>query len=256
MIVRNSGMRGDIIHSLAYLPYYGMDNTLIITYEESHKWVGSPGTPIATYPIQEEEVKEFKRFLTKQCYITDVLSKGMWDLDLDMMRRYLVTDNPNPALNVSIIEAYGKVYKVPDQRWRPSKNGWIDPSLYPKMNHGKKIIINKTLRYHSGGTDYTILKDYAQTCGFVGSVEEHDRFEKAYFKLDYIQATNITDIARAIYSSNIFVGAQSLPNCLAEAAAHPRILEACGTSVHPYTNNASMVLNLNNVLPFIEKPLS
>lgn len=242
MVVKCCGGRGDIIHGIAFLPYYGIDNKLVII--PGCIPAGFSGTKYAGPEILEEDVKQFHDFLSKQDYITEVVTSGNYEIDLDEHRKY--------ANMKHVLGKMAAVYKIPDQSWRISKDGWIDKSKYNTNRHDKKIIINKSLRYHSGSINYKLLEEFKNDCGFIGTQNEYEAFCRNFVQVDYLKTDTITDFAEVLYSSKLFIGNQSFANCLCNAAAHPRILEVWNGDSDPYTYNGHTELTSDIINNYIK----
>jgi len=127
-----------------------------------------------------------------------------------------------------------------------------DPWLSAPINDNstiknKKVIINRTHRYHGNNQFYyDFLKyfDLSQLL-FLGLEEEYDSFNKDFgnLNIDYIKTSTSLDLASIINSVPTFVGNQSLICAIATGLGKNSFIEYC-------PNAANYIFNRQNIQYF------
>jgi hypothetical protein len=106
--------------------------------------------------------------------------------------------------------------------WKP----WLEVPYEDEWS--EKIVVNRTTRYHNQFIDYFCLKEYEDKILFVGTRDEHERFQIDWkMKVEYKHVGNFYHLAVLINSCKVFIGNQSMCFAIAEALKVPRLLEIC-----------------------------
>lgn len=105
---------------------------------------------------------------------------------------------------------------------------WKSVLLVPETDRKfeGKILFSQTERYQNVTVDFSQLKRFADALVFVGTREEHERFCKICFPMEYCPVNNIYELAKYLNGARGFCAGQSGLFSLAECMKVPRILVA------------------------------
>jgi len=237
MIYKHSGTFGDLIYSLSVIKKMGV-GTLAIALNNIEKCVAEHGyRPDEVDPIHKGRftVGDFnllEPLLERQSYINNVQPwKGQHDVDLDRFRGVLFR-----GFEGNYVQAYHLTFGLPftkdvlDETWLEA-----DPKRMAS------VVINRTFRYRcpSGtGTWQNLLEqaNITQNGIFVGTVEEHEDFEKnTGFSVNYYPVKNLKELADVIAGADLFMGNQSAAYSIAMGLGKSSVLETI--KIKPLQNN-------------------
>jgi len=102
----------------------------------------------------------------------------------------------------------------------------------PILNHKiKRVVINRTARYHSQNPIYSFLLSSVfpfSDCFFVGLPEEHSAFEEEFkIKIPFCPTQDALELAAIINSAEIFLGNESLACAIATGLGKTTFIEYC-----------------------------
>jgi hypothetical protein len=206
---KHSGDMGDIIFSLPVIkalgkgtlyldPEGGKEEQLVNWSQHSHTKLNALG------------ITHLTRILHDQDYIEDIkLWKGeVVTHNLDEFRRHVKYNN----LSDSHLAAFGLDFKERDDPWI---------TIPPKTLEGKKIIINRSCRYHGNYSfwEQQVSASVLEKAVFIGYKKEYEYFCYTFphLKVDYYNVEDGYEIAQLISGCELFMGNQGFPHSLAEA---------------------------------------
>ena len=109
---------------------------------------------------------------------------------------------------------------LPREFWEPVLE------VKPDDRFKGKIILISTPRYQNPFVDLKKLECFKEHFIFAGLPEEYTLFQKKYFKLEYLPASSMLEIARCMAGATGVIGNQSGLYTIAECLKVPRILIA------------------------------
>lgn len=193
--VQHKGEIGDIIAFLPILKILG-GGTLVVTNQRREYWRHMPGKRLAALrPLLEAQ---------SYCHGVEEVEdpdepKG---IHLDYSRAW---ENVIGKYKYTLTQAQGWWAGVDPQDPEINKP-WIE--LQGDIPQHGKIVINRTDRHTTGQLPYHRLAR-REDCIFIGHPDEHDRFQKSWFKLPYVPTKDYLEIAKLIAGASLYVGNQS-----------------------------------------------
>ena len=225
---KHSGDLGDIILSLPAVSSMGGG----VLYLDPQGGEREDLVSWATYTrtkLSEEAILSLKPVLEKQSYIKEV---RLWnpsikvDYNLDEFRKYVNFNN----LTTSHLEAFNLRHKMDE--WQTNKWIEVEPK---KLPNNKNIILSRSCRYHSNYSFWESLgEEYITDAVFISHPEEFEYFLYTFPRykglIEYLDTTNVVELAGYIQGCDLFIGNQSFTYCLAEAMKKKLVLEVYKTS--------------------------
>jgi hypothetical protein len=225
--VKHSGQLGDIIYSMSFLRSFLIKNSIdkaVIFIPSDKKANHAAGlNHIGGSLMISKSMFEFVReLLVAQTYIHDVIylpeiniPKGV--LDLDLIRNGLINLSAG-----NIKSYYFKIFGMIDR----NSGSWIDVN---SENHVEDFdaIIGRSTRYVNLGIDYSNINKLSIKVGFIGTDFEFDKILEInpQLAIKKVNVRNAFEAATIIKKSKVYIGNQSFFFAIAEALAHPRLLE-------------------------------
>jgi len=182
-----------------------------------------------TVTVNRKMFDMIQPLLKQQDYIEDVEIFQGQKIHVDLTRLY--TEDVNmPWRNI----AKWPVMLYPDMASDLSKQWLYVSAPTPEiLKVTGRFIVNQTERYNNPLVDYFFLKDFEQQGFFVGTEEEHSKFNKKWvLDIEYLPVRDFLQLAQYISSCKFFMGGQSFTFSLAEALKIPRILQICRSAAN------------------------
>ncbi len=259
---RTSSYAGDILAMLAGIKkvcndtkqkavIYQVLNVNAGDSSAAHAFSDKEGLPVN---MNEYMFGMLKPLLRYQEYIYDyIIYKGqLFDFDLDDARLKIYTGQPTGSVHRWIFRCFPQMACDLTKSWVNPKI--IDTDITVKYN--RRIIINRTLKFHNYLTDYRFLREYEDECIFVGTAREHEKFTDTFdLDIEHYQPLNFLELSTAFSVARMFIGNQSFCWNLAEAIKIPRILEifAPSPNVIPFGNHAYDFYHNHEFLHYFDK---
>lgn len=236
LIFHHSGDMGDVIYSLATMKALG-GGVLFVSPDNKHPFP----RPTRMQPTQEW-ADNFLGLVRDQEYVwaaayTEAMPPNV-DVDLNRHRElYRVPGKEKWATLFRLhLNAFGVDY--------PENKPWLTVS-HPVCVPGKKIVVNRTMRYRNDDFPWVeLIKLYGHLMVFVGTQEEHLNFNGLavpHYNIPHLPTNTLTDAARLIAGSKVFIGNQSACMAVALGLNKPAIQEV-------WRGNPNCILKRENLI--------
>lgn len=197
---------GDLVYSLLFAKKLGVENYLID---------GKRGV----CKFNEASRKFISPLIRNQQYIKSVLEFDGQSYDCD----YGVHPNGEKVVvGTNLTKYHSSKFNID---WKSLNDPWLTSDT---IDLGKKIVINRTSRYHG---NYLFYHDFfrhvdIENCVFVGVEEEWKQFVHFFQKpIDFYKTDNVLELASAINGCEMFLGNESLPCAIATGLGKHSFIE-------------------------------
>lgn len=213
---------GDLIYSLYFAKHLGIENYLLDTNKRLCKF--------------DEAAYEFvATFLKQQSYIESVEKYNHQQFDLDYAKH---PEDLPVKIGTNLVEYHSSKFNID---WKSVSGPWLTSS---SLNFDKKIVINRTSRYHG---NYLMYHDFLKhvnikDCLFVGLENEWKTFCREFKKpIDFFHVSDCLDLASAINGCDTFLGNQSLSCAIATGLGKNCIVEVGNDCANYIFNSKKMI---------------
>jgi hypothetical protein len=220
LIFHHSGDMGDVIYGLATMKALG-GGVLFVSPDNKHPYP----RPTRVTPDQAW-ADNFLGLVRQQEYVwaahyTQAMPPNV-DVDLNEHRKLYRTGGAQmwATLFRLHLNAFGVDY--------PENKPWLtvnDPVRVPR----KPIVVNRTARYRNEDFPWVeLIKLYGHLMVFVGTQDEHLNFNGLavpHYNIPFLPTNSLTDAARVIAGSKVFIGNQSACMAVALGLNKPAIQE-------------------------------
>ena len=223
---------GDLIYSLLFCKLLNVDTIYVDGHNDDIK-------------LNEENVKFLLPFMQDQSYMNNVELYNNQSFDLD----YGIHPQQEPVVvGTNLTSYHASKFDILNHEciWEP----WLDaPVLKNDIVKDKKVLINRTARYHGDHRFYTDFLKYfhPHTILFAGLEEEYEQF--CYFfrdqiefkKVEFLKTETCMELAAAINSVPTFVGNESLICAIATGLGKNCYIEYGRAAANYIFNRQNMV---------------
>ncbi|HWQ27130.1 MAG TPA: hypothetical protein VN367_10185 [Chlorobaculum sp.] len=218
---KHSGNSGDIIYALPsiYTLAEGSPADLYLNLNKHLEYSIVRGRhPLINVTLNQAMFSMLRPLLMSQPEINrcEIYNGNPIDYDLDVFR-----ESPFPLNSGSIARWYFLHFAINADLGKP----WLH--VKPNNDVADRIVIARSLGYHSPGIDYSFLRKYGKKILFVGVQEEFVAMRKAVPNLEFRPVSDFLELAEIIAGCRFFIGNQSFPFSIAEALKVRRVLEVC-----------------------------
>jgi hypothetical protein len=131
------------------------------------------------------------------------------------------------------------------RRWVGAERN-LEPWLKVEPNCVSRIVINRASRWEGWHFPWKkILEAFHDEIVFIGLPQEHDAFQKEFGPVFYVPCRDLLQAAQTIAGSELFIGNQSACNAIAQALAHPVVLEVCNYAPDCFLRKDCTFFSLN-----------
>lgn len=213
---------GDLVYSLLFAKKLGVENYLID---------GKRGV----CKFNETSRKFISPLVENQAYIKSVLEFTGQAYDCDYGAH---PNGEKVVVGTNLTEYHASKFDID---WKTLHEPWLTSDT---IDLGKKIVINRTSRYHG---DYLFYHDFLRhidinDCVFMGLEEEWRQFVHFFQKpIDFYKTDSILELVCAINGCETFLGNESLPCAIATGLGKHSFIEIGNGCANYIFNNKKIV---------------